>query len=226
MVRFVQGRLNKKVYSRDPVKTARHWVRQGARWLHLVDLDGAFTGEPKNIAIIQQIAHDVDIPVQCGGGVRSVTTIAALLDAGVKRVVLGTKAIEDDRFLRAAFKRFKHKIIVSIDAKADEVLVKGWKSSTKRRLAHELALHLKDIGFKEFIYTDITKDGTLKGPSIKSTKALLKQTKMKIIASGGVSQLDDLMQLKLLERDGLSGVIIGKALYEARFTLAEALKVA
>jgi phosphoribosylformimino-5-aminoimidazole carboxamide ribotide isomerase len=224
VVRFVQGRSNKKVYSRDPLKTAKHWVKQGAKFLHLVDLDGAFTGIPKNLAVVKEIAKQINIPVEFGGGLRKLETINEVLDAGAARVVLGTKAVEDKEFLEKAFKKFKDKIIVGVDAKEGEVMVRGWKAGHKNTDALDFSLALKKIGFKELIYTDTLKDGTLTGPNIKEIKRLLKSTGLKIIASGGISSLEDLHKLKTLERSGVSGVIVGKALYEGKFTLPQALK--
>lgn len=226
VVRFVQGRLNKKVYSRDPIKTAKHWVRGGAKLLHIVDLDGAFEGRPKNLSIVKEISKNINVPIQFGGGVRDIATIRALLDYGIYRVVLGTKAVEDKNFLQKAFKEFKQKIIISIDTKANQLLIKGWRKSSRGSNALAFASLLKKMGFKELIYTDTLKDGTLSGPNIKNIKALLKGTQMKIIASGGISSLQDIYKLKLLEKNGLWGIIIGKALYEGKFTLPQALKLA
>lgn len=227
VVRLTQGRKDKKVYSKDPIKTAKHWVRQGAGLIHIVDLDGARCGILKNLDIVKSIIKNIDIPVQFGGGVRNAETIKALFNVGIYRVVLGTKAVEDRNFLKNVFKAFKTKIIVSVDAKADEVLIKGWQAkSTGSGGILDFVCKLKEIGFKEFIYTDTLKDGTLSGPNIKSIKTLLKKTGVKIIASGGISSLDDIGKLKSLEKDGLRGIIIGKALYEGRFTLSQALKLA
>ena len=226
VVRYVQGKLDKKVYSRDPVKTARHWVKQGAGVLHVVDLDGAFTGEQKNLPIVKQIVESVNVPVQFGGGVRKIETIEKALKFGVWRVVLGTKAVEDRVFLKKARKKFKDKIIVSIDARSGAVLTKGWQSASKGTDVIKFGLGLKELGFKELIYTDTLKDGTLSGPNIMGIKILLKETGLNVIASGGLSSLEDIHKLKALEKKGLTGVIVGKALYEGRFTLKEALKFA
>lgn len=225
VVRFVQGRLDKKIYSCDPVKTAKHWVKQGAKIIHVVDLDGAFSGRPKNLDMVKQIAKAVDVPIQFGGGMRNLRIIETLLDYGVARIVLGTKAAQDRDFLKKAFKKFKDKIIVSIDAKAGRILTKGWQSSYGNKDILKFAHSLKGMGFKQTIYTDVLKDGTLKGPNIKGIKNLLKETGLNVIASGGISSLNDIQRLKLLEKKGLVGVIIGKALYEGRFRLAEALKL-
>lgn len=226
VVRFTQGRLNKKVYSYDPLRTAKHWVKQGAQFLHIVDLDGASTGVPKNLDIVKKIVKSVDVAIQFGGGVRDIETIKSLLILGLQRVVLGTKAVQNKNFLKQALKIFKNKIIVSVDAKANNLLIKGWQDTFKSADLIDFVNMLKGMGFKEMIYTDTLKDGTLSGPNIKVTKMLLKKTGMKIIASGGISSLDDIYRLKLLEDYGLSGIIIGKALYEGRFTLPQALKLA
>lgn len=226
VVRFVQGIMDKKVYSQDPVKTAAHWVRQGAQLLHIVDLDGAMRGELKNLNIVKDIVNKQDIPVQFGGGVRKIATIKELLDCGVFRVVIGTKAVEDKNFLKNALKKFKEKIIVSIDTRDSHLLIKGWKVKSRVSDVLGFAKNLKEMGFKKLIYTDTSKDGTLKGPDIRGIKKLLKETGIKIIASGGISSLEDLHRLKILEKDGLVGIIVGKALYEGRFTLPQALKLA
>lgn len=226
VVRLVQGRLDKKVYSRDPVKTAKHWIKQGAKLLHIVDLDGAFTGVPKNLQSVKDIYRDTGIQIQFGGGVRRLETIRSLLkDCGILRVVLGTKAISDREFLKKAFREFGERIIVSIDVKEGALVTKGWRTSEKNIGVVDFAAVLRNMGFKQIIYTDTLKDGTLSGPNIKGIKSLLKETGLNIIASGGVSSLDDIFRLKKLEKQGVKGVIIGKALYEGKFTLAEAIKL-
>jgi phosphoribosylformimino-5-aminoimidazole carboxamide ribotide isomerase len=224
VVRFVQGRLDKRVYSRDPVKTAKHWVKQGAKFMHIVDLDGAFSGKPRNLGVVKEIVKAINIPVEFGGGVRNQGMVEELFDAGVKRVILGTKAAQDKVFLKKIFKKFKDKIIVSVDTKDDRVLTKGWQASEGKLGVLEFASGLKEIGFKQVIYTDVLKDGTLKGPNIMGIKSLIKETGLSVIASGGISSLSDIQKLKLLQNKGVVGVIVGKALYEGKFTLAEALK--
>lgn len=225
VVRYVQGRTDKKVYSKDPVKTARHWVKLGAEMLHVVDLDGAFSGVPRNIAIAKDIAKSVSVPVEFGGGVRNITVIDELIKAGLGRVILGTRAVKDIDFLKKVFKKYADKVIVSIDVSGGNIMVEGWKASSKEKGCTEFALVLKGLGFRQIIYTDTLKDGTLSGPNIKGIKSLLKETGLKIIASGGISGLEDLRKLKTLEKSGVAGVIIGKALYEGRFTLTEAIKI-
>lgn len=224
VVRFVRGRTGKKVYSDDPVKTARFWVSQGAGILHVVDLDGAMKGVPKNLQALKDIIKSTGVAVQFGGGVRDAAMIKQLLGWGVARVILGTRAAEDENFLKKCSSLFKKRVAISIDAKNQRLMIKGWKSNAPGINIYEFALRLKKMGFSEAIYTDTSKDGTLKGPNIKGIKAMLKKSRLKIIASGGISCLKDLDRLKALEKDGLSGIIIGKALYEGRFTLKEALR--
>lgn len=225
VVRLFQGKFNQeKVYSSDPVKAARHWAKQGAKFLHIVDLDGASSGAPKNLEVLKEIVTQVGIPVEFGGGVRNMATISRLLSLGVQRVILGTKAAADGEFLKKARKKFGEKIIVSIDAKNGKVLTQGWNRGAAKTTL-DFAQELKGIGFKQIIYTDISRDGTLSGPNISGIKELLKLTGLKVIASGGVSDLKDLVKLKRLKKQGLVGVIIGKALYEGKFTLVEALKL-
>ena len=226
VVRLVQGRRDKKIYSRDPLKTAKHWIKQGAKLLHIVDLDGAIKGTSCNLDIVKSISQNAGVPIQFGGGVRKIETIRALFkNYGVGRVVLGTRAVLDSTFLKKAFKEFKHNIIVSVDAKQDIVLSRGWRSAEKGIKVIDFGKTLKKIGFKQIIYTDVLKDGMLSGPNIKGIKQLLKETGLNIIASGGISSLDDIFRLKKLEKQGLVGVILGKALYEGKFTLAEAIKL-
>jgi len=225
VVRLFQGKFNcQKIYSCDPVKVAKHWARQGAKFLHIVDLDGASSGVSKNLDVLEKIIAEVGMPFEFGGGIRSIQAISKLLKLGAQRVVLGTKAATDLEFLKQAWKKFGERIIVSIDAKDGLVLIKGWNRPASKG-ALDFAKELKKIGFKQLIYTDISKDGTLAGPNILAIKELLKATGLNVIASGGVSGLKDLLKLNKLKKQGLSGVIIGKALYEGRFTLVEALKL-
>jgi phosphoribosylformimino-5-aminoimidazole carboxamide ribotide isomerase len=226
VVRLVQGRLSQKIYSRSPLETARHWVKQGAKFIHIVDLDGAATGSLQNLRFLKQIKSGTDAKIEFGGGVRNIETIKRLLDLGIERVVLGTRAIEDRVFLRGSFKRFKDRVIVSLDARDSKIYTKGWQRNYSRLDLLDFARGLKKMGFKQIIYTDISKDGTLKGPNIKGIKHLLKGTGLSLIASGGICSLDDIYRLKLMEGEGVIGVIVGKALYEGKFTLQQALKLA
>jgi len=225
VVRLFQGKFDQqKVYSADPVKVAKHWVKQGAKFLHIVDLDGASSGVPKNLEVLKKIITQVGVPLEFGGGVRSSQTISALLKLGVQRVVLGTRAANDAQFLKKAWKEFGEKIIVSIDAKGTKVLTQGWNKSASKTIL-DFAGELKEAGFKQVIYTDISKDGALVGPNILGIKEIIRKTGLEVIASGGVANLKDLIKLKSLQKKGVSGVIIGKALYEGKFTLTEALKL-
>ncbi len=224
VVRFVQGRHSKTVYSQDPVKTAKHWVKQGARMLHIVDLDGAMTGIVKNMPLVKEIVSTVDVGVEFGGGVRDIGIVRQLLTYGVKRVILGTRAIEDKVFLESAVKEFGDQVIVSIDARDGRVMIKGWVESAASLDVQEYCARLLQIGIQRVIYTDVSKDGTLQGPNISGVKGLLKLG-MSVIASGGISSLGDLKKLKTLEKKGVAGIIIGKALYEGKFTLSQALKI-
>ena len=224
VVRLKQGIFNQKtIYSSDPVNTARHWERQGAEYLHVVDLDGAKTGNVCHLDVIRRIAKSVKIPIEFGGGLRQKKSIKQVLACGVKRAVLGTK-LQDEDFLRRVFKEFKQRIIISIDARDNIVRVKGWQRECSTLSILALVRRLEDMGFQQIIYTDITRDGTLKGPNIVMIKRILKDSGLSIIASGGISSLADLFKLKALSSRGLAGVIVGKALYEGRFTLREALK--
>ncbi len=227
VVRLYQGRkTDEKIYSRNPAVVARHWQKQGAKLIHVVDLDGAFTGEPKNLTAVKKIVQAVDTPIEFGGGVRDKETLDRLFEIGVQRIVLGTKAVEDENFLKAVFAEFKDKIIVSIDTRDGRVLSEGWQTVKRNLGTIEFASQLKKIGFRKVIYTDTSKDGTLRGPNFEGIRSILKNTGLKVIASGGISCLDDLVKLKKLEQEGVMGVIIGKALYEGWFTLKEALKIA
>lgn len=224
VVRLKQGSRDKKIYSCDPQEVAEAWAMQGAKLIHLVDLEGAFSGKIKNLNSVKKILKSVRIPVEFGGGVRDLNTVRRLLDLGVFRVVLGTRAAEDRKFLQSAFARFRDKIIISIDSRAGRIKTRGWKISFGDNDPLAFAIYLKELGFKQFIYTDISKDGTLKGPDVNGIKDLLEKVKIRVIASGGVSSLKDLARLRPLVKKGLSGVIIGKALYEGRFTLRQAIK--
>jgi phosphoribosylformimino-5-aminoimidazole carboxamide ribotide isomerase len=226
VVRYVQGKFQKKVYSRDPLKTARHWVKNGAEFLHIVDLDGAFSGRPQNLSILGDIVKSIAVPVEFGGGLRDIQTVRKVLNLGVSRAILGTMAVTDRAFLKKALKEFKERIIVGIDAKKEGLVINGWKGDSGKKEIFSFARDLKSLGCRQIIYTDTLKDGTLSGPNIKGIKRLLKESGLRIIASGGISSLEDINKLKCLEKEGISGVIVGKALYEGRFTLAQALKLA
>jgi phosphoribosylformimino-5-aminoimidazole carboxamide ribotide isomerase len=225
VVRLFQGKDDEKVYSRNPVVVARHWQKEGAEIIHIVDLDGAFTGEPKHLGLVKKIINAIEVPVEFGGGLRTKEMIGHALSIGVTRVIIGTKAAEDKVFLKEAYEEFGDRLIVSIDAKNGIVMTQGWQSENSQKLeASVFAGQIKELGFTEVIYTDTAKDGTLRGPNIEGIKKFIDKTSLKTIASGGVSSIDDLIALRELEPNGVIGAIVGKALYEQRFSLKEALK--
>jgi phosphoribosylformimino-5-aminoimidazole carboxamide ribotide isomerase len=225
-VRLVGGDFKKdKVYFEDPLKAALLWESQGIPFLHVVDLEGAIVGGLKNFKSIKLICEKVNIPVEVGGGIRGEEDIRKVLSAGANRVILGTTAVIDKIALKRLIKKFKEKIIVSIDAVDGKVAIRGWKDRLKLE-AISLIKELKTLGVERIIYTDIKRDGTLKGVRLEIAKEILKKIKINLFFSGGVSSIEDIIKLKKLERYGLVGVIIGKALYEGKIDLKKALQVA
>lgn len=225
-VRLVQGKMDQEtVYSTNPVEVAKKWQSMGAEFLHLVDLDGAVAGEPKNTDAIEAIADAISIPFQVGGGIRDIEAINLYLAMGASRIILGTVALENSWFVRDVCEKHHGQILVGIDARDGKVAIKGWETLTSKA-AMELAKELEDAGVAGIIYTDISRDGMLKGPNIEGTKALAQSVKIPIIASGGVSNIEDIKRLKELESVGVVGVITGKAIYTGGLNLTEAIKVA
>lgn len=225
-VRLVEGRLDREtVYSDDPVAMAALWQSQGARMLHLVDLDGAFSGSPKNLDVIRDILAAVDIPVQVGGGIRTLETVERLLELGAARVILGTVAILKPDLVCEACSRFGDTVLVGIDGRNGRVAIEGWGVTVDKETI-ELAREMKELGVKRVVFTDIRRDGTLRGPNLEATGELARATGLKVVASGGVSTTDDLRLLKKLESLGVDSVIMGKALYDGTVTLSEALAIA
>ena len=223
VVRLRQGQFSQKSeYSQDPLSMAKHWVQQGAEWLHVVDLDGAQTGEMKNLSIIVDMAQKIKVPIQVGGGIRSLEIIEKLIQSGIKRVVLGTKAIEDQAFLKSALKKFKDQLAVSIDCQNGMAAQHGWTSVSNVK-GTDLAKSLEKAGVKYLIYTDISRDGMLSGPNFTGLAEFLKATSLPVIASGGIANLNDIKELKKFVPSGLLGAITGKALYEGQLDLKEAL---
>ena len=226
-VRLYQGDYSKeKIYNSDPLDQALQFQENGAQWVHIVDLDAARSGDLKNQTIIASIAQSVDIPIQVGGGIRSVEAAQTLFDAGVARVVLGTAAVEQPELLEVlANKGFR--IAVGIDGKDGYVATRGWQVATELKVA-ELASRFESSGAETAIVTEIQRDGTLEGPDLHGLSEMLAETSLPIIASGGLSSLQDLKDLIQLENAGrqLSGVITGKALYEGKMELPEALDIA
>lgn len=222
-VRLVQGLAeHETVYFDSPLEVAHFWEQSGADMIHVVDLDGAFAEELQNLEIIRQITREVHVPIQVGGGLRSIDQIDSLFGAGVSRCIVGTAAITDQGFLKEAIDKYGDRIVVGIDAKDGMVAIKGWVE-TSNQSAIELGKRLASMGGCEIVYTDISRDGMLVGPNFAAIQNMANETGLKIIASGGVSTLMDIRRLLELETRGVSGVIIGKALYEKRFTLEEAV---
>lgn len=226
-VRLRQGRMDDAtVYAADPLIVARDFARQGAEYLHVVDLDGAFAGALVNDEVIRKIVQGFDLRVQVGGGIRTLERIAELLALGVYRVILGTAAVKNPQLVEQAVAEFGgERIVVGIDARDGRVAVQGW-SETAEITAIELGKAVKEIGIERVVYTDISRDGMLQGVNLESTVRMAQETGLKVIASGGVSSLDDLRRLQQAADSGVAieGVIIGKALYAGAFSLAEALE--
>lgn len=219
-IRLEQGLADREtVYGENPAEMARLWESKGALFLHVVDLDGAFQGIRQNRNVIKSIIDNVDIPVQLGGGIRKIEDIEDSLEIGISRVILGTSVVEKEGFLEEALDRFKDKIAVSIDAKDGFVATKGWTEITDIKAVY-YAKVLENLGLKTLIYTDISKDGMLSGPNLEEFKTLKGSVDMNIIASGGISSISDINNLKDLK---LYGAIIGKALYTGNIKLEEIL---
>ena len=222
-VRLEQGLMDKDtVFNDNPAAQARAWQDQGAEMLHIVDLDGAFAGEPKNRAAIEAILAAITIPSQLGGGIRDIETIEAYLALGLSRVIIGTAAQRNPELVKEACAKFPGRIVVGIDAKAGMVAVQGWAEVTDIT-AVDLARKFEDCGVAAIIYTDIARDGMLQGPNLEATKALAEAVSIPIIASGGVSTLKDIENLMAIEASGVTGVITGKAVYTGAIKLAEAV---
>lgn len=226
-VRLVEGRLDREtVYFDDPAAVAGVWQDKGARWLHVVDLDGSFKGSPQNLEVVKRIRERISIPMQLGGGIRDLETIEQLLGIGVNRVILGTVAIDNPELVAAAIKKFgEESIVLGLDARDGKVAIEGW-DITSEKSAVDLALEMKAIGIKRINYTDIARDGTLKGVNIPAVEEMARKTGISIIASGGVSTLEDLREVKKLVEVGVEGAIMGKSLYEKTVSLEDALKLA
>jgi phosphoribosylformimino-5-aminoimidazole carboxamide ribotide isomerase len=222
-VRLEQGLMDKDtVFNDNPAAQARAWQDQGAEMLHIVDLDGAFAGEPKNRAAIEAIVGAITIPSQLGGGIRDIETIEAYLALGLSRVIIGTAAQRNPELVREACAKFPGRIVVGIDAKNGMVAVQGWAEVTDIT-AVDLARRFEGFGVSAIIYTDISRDGMLQGPNLEATKALAEAVAIPIIASGGVSSLEDIRNLMAIEASGVTGVITGKAVYTGAIRLAEAV---
>jgi phosphoribosylformimino-5-aminoimidazole carboxamide ribotide isomerase len=225
-VRLERGEMSTAtIYSEDPAATAQRWEAEGAQLLHVVDLDGAFAKEPKNREAVAAIVQAVDVPVQLGGGVRTVETLSGYLDLGVERVVIGTAAHSNPELLMQACERFPGKVVLGIDSRKGRVAVEGW-SKTTEMAAGELAVRFEKLALAAIVYTDILRDGMQTGPNIEATRQLARSVSIPVIASGGVGNLEHIRTLLPLERDGVVGVIAGRALYAWSVNLSEAIALA
>ncbi len=224
-VRLLQGEMDKAtVFSSSPADQARLFERAGFSWLHVVDLNGAFAGKPVNEEAVKSILAHIKMPVQLGGGIRSMGMVEYWLDAGIARVILGTVALRDPQLVKDACRAFPGRVAVGIDAKQGRVAVEGW-AELSDMLATDLAKKFEDAGVCAVIYTDIARDGAMKGSNVEETVTLAEQISIPVIASGGVSSLEDIRAYKKHEASGIEGVIIGRALYDRAIMPEEALKL-
>ncbi len=223
-VRLKKGDMNAAtVFNTDPGAQARSFAAAGCQWIHVVDLDGAVTGKSVNGPAVDAIVSAAKVPVQLGGGIRDMAAIESWLARGVTRVILGTAALRNPALVREAAKTFPNRVAVGIDARKGKVAVEGWVE-TSETTAHDLAAQFEDAGVAAIIYTDIDRDGVLQGPNVEATALLAEHIDIPVIASGGVSSLDDLSALKAKASSGIDGVIVGRALYDGKIDLAAALK--
>ncbi len=221
-VRLVKGDFGaSKVYDEDPLEAARAWVQAGARFLHVVDLDGARAGFPSNLDHLARITGELGVPVQFGGGLRSLTAIKGAVDAGAERVILGTGAFTDPELLKQALAEWPGQVLVSVDVRGGRVATEGWTETIDGDSGDVIA-RLWDRGVSELVYTNVDRDGMLEGPDLEEVRRVAQAVRGRFLYSGGIGQLSDLEGLAGLGEASLAGVIVGKALYERRFTVAEA----
>ena len=221
-VRLIQGDYDQETaYDDDPVVAARRWVDGGARWLHVVDLDGARAGEPVNLEHVRRIVAAVSVPVQLGGGLRDSKKVEEAISSGAERIVLGTAAVRDPEMAEAIAAAHGERVVVSVDSRSGKVAAEGWTESSDLGTTEVIAA-LSDRGVRRFVYTPVEVDGLMEGPDLDSLREAAKATDAELIYSGGIGSLDDLRALAELGLDNLGGVIVGRALYEQRFTVAEA----
>ncbi|UPY37160.1 1-(5-phosphoribosyl)-5-[(5-phosphoribosylamino)methylideneamino]imidazole-4-carboxamide isomerase [Sediminicoccus sp. KRV36] len=226
VVRLQRGDMAQAtIYAEDPAEQALRFAADGFTWLHVVDLDGAFAGKPANAEAVSRILAAAPMPVQLGGGIRNMPTVEAWLGAGITRVILGSAAVKDPHFVREACRHFPGRVVVGIDARGGMVATEGW-AETSTLSARDLALRLEDAGAAAIIYTDIERDGMLSGVNLEQTRNLAMALDTPVIASGGVASIADLVALKAVAADGISGCILGRALYDGRIAPAEALALA
>jgi phosphoribosylformimino-5-aminoimidazole carboxamide ribotide isomerase len=221
-VRLLRGEMGSAtIFNKDPADQARRFAEAGFDWLHVVDLNGAFAGAPVNRAAVRSILDAVDLPVQLGGGIRSLAAIEGWLEVGINRIILGTAALKDPALVREACRRFPGRILVGIDARAGRVAVEGWAEQSEIE-ALELAKRFEDAGVAAIVFTDIDRDGVLQGPNLEATAHLAEQVSIPLIASGGVSSLDDIAACLGIAHLGIMGIIVGRALYDGRVDPASA----
>jgi phosphoribosylformimino-5-aminoimidazole carboxamide ribotide isomerase len=221
-VRLRQGDFAEKTVYRDsPLEAARAWVEEGARFLHIVDLDGARTGSPQNLRHVEAITAELSVPVQLGGGLRSLPSVRDALRAGVERVILGTAAYTDIDFLDDVLGAFRERVIVSVDTRGGNISTSGWQETTQMP-ADSVIERLQQRGVRSFVYTNVDRDGMLEGPDIEEVRRIAGVVRGRFLYSGGIGSLEDLERLAALRQVNLGGVIVGKALYEGRFTIREA----
>jgi len=225
-VRLKQGELQREtVFSRSPAEVAKRWERLGGELLHVVDLDGAFAGVPRNKEVIEEIRQEIRIPIQLGGGIRDLGIIEQYLGLGINRVIIGTAAYQQRELVSEACGHFPGQILVGIDARDGKVAIKGWAEQTDLPSV-ALAQRCERAGVAAIVYTDIQRDGMLTGVNLAATKALAREISIPVIASGGVARMKDIMDLLPLAEDGVMGVIVGRALYEGKIDLGEAIQAA
>ncbi len=222
-VRLLKGEEGTEtVFSEDPLETARKWENSGAKLIHVVDLDGAFSGEPRNFEIIRDIVNTVSADVQVGGGIRNLKTAEKYIGAGVKRIILGTSAFQDRKFLIDTCKSFPERVGIGIDTKMGKIAVKGWKEVIDLN-AEDFLKDLNSLGISLVIHTDVDRDGTMEGVNLISIKRFVESSPIPVIASGGISSMEDIEKLSSLKEFGLVGIILGKSIYTGRINLKEAI---
>jgi phosphoribosylformimino-5-aminoimidazole carboxamide ribotide isomerase len=225
-VRLEKGCMHSAtIFSDSPATQAATFEKQGFKWIHIVDLNGAFAGSPVNVESVKQIIASVNIPLQLGGGIRDISTIEHWLEAGVSRVILGTIALRKPSVVIEACKRFQGKIVVGVDGKSGKVAVEGW-SETSTVGVIEMAKRFEDVGVSSILYTDVARDGMLQGVDLSGSKLLAESINIPVIASGGVSGIEDIKAIKAIENSGVCGVVVGRALYDGRINIKDAIAVA
>lgn len=224
-VRLMQGHMDKvTVFSNDPAEIAIRWEDRGAELIHIVDLDGSIAGSPKNREVIEKIVKSINIPIQLGGGIRDLATINQYISIGVSRVIMGTIAIEAPDLIKQACQLYPERILVGIDAKDGRVAIRGWTEVIEKR-AVDAAKEIEGLGIAAFIFTDIKRDGMQTGPNIENTKKLAQSVTVPVIASGGVNTISDIEDLMKIEEYGVSGIIVGRAIYTNSLRLEDAIRL-